>query len=594
MFSGMTAREQSQLDRSAGQARLTPGSLRRGVFAVALLVGGYAALMAVSEGFNREAVSDVGLVVLPLVTFACCWAAAQRERGRARSAWVLMGISALSWALGETIWTIYELGLGREVPFPSLADVGYLAAVPLAGAAFLAFPEARTTTMRLRTALDGIITAASLLCVSWVTVIGPLYEAGSESWLEMVIGLSYPLGDVALVSIVLIVAARADRGYRGSHLLLGAGIVAFAVADSGFAYLTLRDAYVSGNPIDVGWAIGYGLMALAAYTYAGSRPSSEGRSAGGGVRLLLPYFAVGVAVIAIAVKQIGEGRLETFVVWTSITIFVLLLVRQLLTLLDNISLTQDLEAKVKERTVQLEDALSELSESSRLQDEFVANTSHELRTPLTVILGSLHVLARPEMAVNDDQRSLLEGALRQAKNMQKRVEDLLAASAIRMGDDAEPEAFDVLAAIKEVTEKESLSDKNLVLEVPSDLSAFGDVQKFRTILAHLLSNAVKFAPPKTTVRVGAASSGAWVDVVVSDEGPGIPEDLREKAFRRFVQLDGGSTRKVGGMGLGLYLSGRLAEAMGGRLTLDDSEGGASFRLRIPAASGLRASAGLGT
>ena len=126
--------------------------------------------------------------------------------------WRLLGASALSWASGQAAWTWYETVLGRDVPSPSLADVGYLAAPPLAAAALLTLPfAAQSLAGRVRQVLDGLMIAASLLLASRVMVLSPLFRSGGDDLLSQAISLAYPIGDVVVGTIVLFVLA--GRGW---------------------------------------------------------------------------------------------------------------------------------------------------------------------------------------------------------------------------------------------------------------------------------------------------------------------------------------------------------------------------------------------
>jgi hypothetical protein len=176
-----------------------------------------------------------------------------------------------SWALGQATWVWYEHVARRELPFPSLADVGFLVAIPLAAAAMLAFPgRSERAAPRARLLLDGAVIATSLLYTSWALVLGPVFGAGEGSVLEQAIALAYPVGDVVLATVVFVVVARIRVG--GAPVLpLGAGLLGLAVADTGFAYLTQEGTYRTGAPADVGWFLGYLLIAAAA-----RRPAAVG------------------------------------------------------------------------------------------------------------------------------------------------------------------------------------------------------------------------------------------------------------------------------------------------------------------------------
>ena len=194
----------------------------------------------------------------------------------------------------------YEHLARRELPFPSLADLGYLAAIPLAAAAMLAFPgRAERATIALRSLLDGAVIASSLLYSSWALVLGPVFRAGQGSILEQAIALAYPLGDVVLVTIVFVVVARIRVG-GAPVLLLAAGLLSLAVADTGFAYLTQEGAYRTGVPSDVGWFAGYLLVAVAARRPAATGITWVGRRPGQ-VQILLPYCPLALA-LAVAVS----------------------------------------------------------------------------------------------------------------------------------------------------------------------------------------------------------------------------------------------------------------------------------------------------
>ena len=134
---------------------------------------------------------------------AQAFARGRREGARTGRAWRLLGLACLSWGCGQAAWTWYEIVLGRDVPFPSIADIGYLGFVPLAAAGLLAFPNVPTRlSSRVRAVLDGLLIASALLFMSWMLVIGPLFKAGGDPF-PLTIGLAYPLGDVVILTLLL-------------------------------------------------------------------------------------------------------------------------------------------------------------------------------------------------------------------------------------------------------------------------------------------------------------------------------------------------------------------------------------------------------
>src|SRR6202022_2539135 len=273
--------------------------------------------------------------------------AARRRQPRTRCAWALIGASALSWGLGQSVWSYYELVKGQQVPFPSLADLGYLGAVPLAVAGVLSLPSApaRATSL-LRTIVDALLIAGSLFIISWATVLGTVYRAGSSGLMAQLIGLAYPAGDIVIATIVLIVASRAARASRLPLLLLGGGLIANLLSDSAFAYLTTTNQYGSGNPIDTGWAAGYLLIAIAGLRAATTRADTPEVSDGttGRIWLVLPYVPIAAAAIVAVVEESLPGELDPVVFWSVMGVVVGVVLRQYLMLTDNQLLNRRLEA----------------------------------------------------------------------------------------------------------------------------------------------------------------------------------------------------------------------------------------------------------
>ena len=217
---------------------------------------------------SPQTVSNLGLTVIPLVVLVTCVRRGLRVTGSLRHFWVLLGASSGAWGVGQAIWTVYETALGRQVPFPSWADAGYLAAVPLAAAALLILPAASQTMAGfLRIVLDGVMVALALLCTSWILVLGPLFSAGGDNLLSIGLGLAYPVGDVVTITMLIFALLRARQGGAAGRqplYLIGLGLTAIAVADSGFVYLTSLTSYTSGSLIDIGWFAGFAVLFVAA------------------------------------------------------------------------------------------------------------------------------------------------------------------------------------------------------------------------------------------------------------------------------------------------------------------------------------------
>jgi hypothetical protein len=268
-------------------------------------------------------VDDIGQLAAAWVAAGVCAIAATRVTS-GRATWALFAASSFAWGVGELIWCYYALAKDTPVPFPSLADVGFLAAVPLAFAALLSFPSGHRSRLdRFHDILDGCIIATSLLFASWATVLGPLYRSHQGGLLKQAISLAYPMSDVIMVSLVIILIARGGRPVRINVAIVMAGVVAFAVADSSFTYLTDANSYTGGSSLDTGWVAGYLLIALGALwsmTFPSGPPDHLEAST---TSLVAPYAPV-LVVLAVTGVQLARGRQMEPVSWVMALALVLL------------------------------------------------------------------------------------------------------------------------------------------------------------------------------------------------------------------------------------------------------------------------------
>jgi diguanylate cyclase (GGDEF)-like protein/PAS domain S-box-containing protein len=334
-----------QPDQSAAHFRRLAG-----LFAV--LSSAFLVILAVRPGGRpvADVIDDLGELVAPLIAATLCGRARGRDRG-ARLSWALLAASCASWAGGEVVWCYYDLVRRVTVPFPSLADAGYLAAVPLFVAGLLSFPGvARRLASRLRGLLDSAMIAGSLLFVSWALVLGPTSRLHQGGLLKQALSLSYPAGDVVTVSLAVMVAIGATRPDRVCLGLLAAGIVAFAVADSSFTYFTALNSYGIGNAFDTGWVVGYLLIGLGALRGRGMAPAPVPEDASARVSLaasVAPYAAVALAGVVTLVRYFEGIPIGIFLSVVGCSLVLALIAGQFLTLADNVSLNRRLLVKVE-------------------------------------------------------------------------------------------------------------------------------------------------------------------------------------------------------------------------------------------------------
>ncbi len=326
------------------------------VGAVALSIG-FVAWTSLRIGGDQPtiAVDDIGEAVAALVAAFSCGLAAWRNQGRMRLAWALIGASAASWGIGEVIWSVYEVGLGVTVPFPSPADAGFLLAIPLVVGGIFAFTSApNRLTSRGEALLAGAIVALSLLFIAWAFGLAEVYQTSPASPAAQLIGLAYPVGDIVIITVLVLALRRVRRTELGRMLLLLCGVAAYSFADSAFAYLTANGTYgANGSLLDAGWVIGYLMIALAPLwpTTDMDATSSEGPIPLW--QLAFPWLAVLAAGITAIHLATSDQQLDRFMTVLAGSIGILLVGSQVMSHRDSLSLlakSQRAEKQVERRS----------------------------------------------------------------------------------------------------------------------------------------------------------------------------------------------------------------------------------------------------
>jgi len=239
--------------------------------------------------------------------------------------------------------------------------------------------------------------------------------------------------------------------------------------------------------------------------------------------------------------------------------------------------------------------ITERKRMDRMKSEFVSTVSHELRTPLTAIRGALGLMAGGALgALPDPAKDLVDTAYRNSERLTVLINDLLDMEKIAAGQmhfDLQPQPLMPLVeqAIQANQAYAGQFQVRLQLAERLDMAQVNvDAQRFQQMLSNFLSNAVKFSPAggEVTVRVGQADD--QVRVTVTDQGPGIPDDFRDRIFQKFSQADASDTRAKGGTGLGLAITKELTEHMGGSVGFESTPGqGATFFVLVMMENGDR-------
>src|SRR5437868_2866417 len=334
--------------------------------AVALVSVAYALILR-NVYFGDQAVTaidDVGEAVAAAVASAACAWAATRAGGKDRLGWALMSISAGLWAAGEVVWSIYEVGLGVQVPYPSLADVGFLSAVPFAVAGIRAFwSDARGTSSRWRIWFDGVIVALALTSTAWGFGLRTVYESDSPT---KALDLAYPVSDILIGTILILAIRRATQQQKGRMAFLLAGVACYSIADSAFAFLTAQGAFGSvGNVIDTGWFAGYLLIALAAL-YPAAPPKVATQQAPLDLwQLALPWMTLLLASAGDVYAALSGHELDLFMSSLTATLALLLTVNMIIERKEFLSMLSELEESHTTLNQEFKTALVGIERSSK-------------------------------------------------------------------------------------------------------------------------------------------------------------------------------------------------------------------------------------
>jgi diguanylate cyclase (GGDEF)-like protein len=335
--------------------------------------------------------SDIALSSVAVTSGVLSIALATRLSGNDRRSWALLGAGMLSWGIGQVVWSYYELILQRDTPFPSPSDAGYLGLIPLMLAGLVMLPSrSMRQEERIKIGLDGLIIMASIATFSWFAVLGPIYGQSDSSWLEKLIGLAYPGGDVILMCALI---GGMSRGWIASRnpavLLLIAGIISFIIADFGFAFLTIHNDYASGSPIDLGWPLGFLLVTFAVIMRWSRGPVSIARVTSSAptprrtqlqaLAASVPYLLVlCVAGLMYASRVHDRGSQWNVFMALALSTVILVIARQFVTVRENERLNRELrgmseglERLVQERTARLaslHDVASALSRAASIDE----------------------------------------------------------------------------------------------------------------------------------------------------------------------------------------------------------------------------------
>lgn len=313
-------------------------------------------LVAPAGSLTARIVDDVGeLLAASLAAWLCARASSKaqsQELPALARAWSWIAAACISWALGQLVWCGYEITLDREVPFPSGADIGFLAFYPMAALGMTAFVRSPSAvTRRLRAPVEALLTGTALSLAAWASFLQPVLRDSPLSAAAYTLSVGYVLGDLVIVALALFALARTPASHRGVLGLICTGVAGLGVSDAAFAYSSAVGTAGGGQVLDTGWLAGFLLLSLAAYR-SGSKPVSPVALPPGGA-LFVPLAAVSLALIATAIGELRGLRIGGIGLGLAGLLLLLLLVLLWSVVLENRGLTHFLQDLVDQRTAEL-------------------------------------------------------------------------------------------------------------------------------------------------------------------------------------------------------------------------------------------------
>jgi diguanylate cyclase (GGDEF)-like protein/PAS domain S-box-containing protein len=351
---------------------------------LALVCAGFAVGSALGWGSAELAVimGDFGLSAAAAAAAVSCLLYARSRRVRFRSAWMLFALSSAMAALGNGVWGWYEVVLDRPVPSPSCADLFFLCFAPPAIVGLLVLAKRPVNKAGwFCLVLDAWLIAGSLLTLSWTLALAQAAKSDGPSVAHVALSLAYPLLDIALVSMVLVLHFRCSAANRPAVKTAIGALALTVVCDAMFTSSLLDNTYRSGQLLDAGWFAGSLLLAYAPWA---ARPQRDGdgytrvvhehlpgqraaarhpapppapaqpgdhdrypvtRPVTGSLAALTPYLAAAVCTLGILYNVLNGHSVSRVVLLTGGTVVLALVVRQGIMLRDNITLTQELAQK---------------------------------------------------------------------------------------------------------------------------------------------------------------------------------------------------------------------------------------------------------
>ncbi|MEV4514043.1 EAL domain-containing protein [Dactylosporangium sp. NPDC049525] len=344
-------------------------------------------------------VDDLAQFGAGLAATLTCWITARRHTGAQRRWRLWMGTGTCGWMIGQFIWSWYQLFRDDALPSPSLADAGYLTLPVFALPALIALAGDRPSEggpRRLATqlvmVLDGLIVVGALFVLTWATSLGAVVRAGAGTPFAYTVAIAYPVTDLLLTVIVILLLARSAAVNRRQLSILGIGLFCLSFSDSVFAYLVAAGADSMPPLADAGFIAGQAFVAVAAATPTRDAPPESPRPHHRWGHLLLPYVPVAGTGVLFMIQLVQGRPMDMFEIAVETAVISLLIIRQAVTLVENAVLLDrlsDSQARLSHQA--FHDGLTGLSNRVLFQDrlDHALALHHRDQRPLAVLFLDL-------------------------------------------------------------------------------------------------------------------------------------------------------------------------------------------------------------
>src|SRR5438034_9115776 len=332
--------------------------------------------------------------------------------GHEQAGWALVGFGVIMWGCGESFWRYY-MSIGQS-PFPSMADIGYFSFPLLVFAGLLLQPPSGAGRKRLLLLLDSLISMGSILAIAWYLLLGSLAQAPGEANVAKFLGLYYPISDTALLSCVMFLLLRGQgpayqaTARRISLLVIGLGLCFFVFSDFLFNIQQNAGTYLEATWIDLGWPFGMMTIGVAAFLrrYLPATPKEvieqrvkyQAEQVSFGLPQYLPYMLLSFLFFVLSLNVLSSDSnqlaIRPVLLLATLGVVGLVVIRQVLTLLDNARLTRQQAESLEDLQV----ANQRIEEQSRIiaihNAELEQGIEHLKDVQANLANGNVHARAR--------------------------------------------------------------------------------------------------------------------------------------------------------------------------------------------------------